>query len=193
VDSNDKLYHDQTKVNQSAGNRITSSLLNRIKDFNEAAKHNLLIDVSGSMEDMVHEEGKSRNEAVSKRQILENLLTKIPDGITKFAFSYTVKEFKGPLPFEGSGTDMTTAFNRMKELGKTEIVLITDGLPDHAPSALQASKGLKIDIIYIGPQPRPKFLEELAGKTGGSFTNINLIKAGATKELESKITLLLNA
>ena len=189
----DKVLYDHTKVNKAASQAISSSLLGRIKQINETAKHNLLIDVSGSMEDEVHEEGKSYRERTTKRAILENLLTKLPEGITKFAFSHKVVEFTGALPFEGQGTRMDYAFEEMKNRGKKEIVLITDGMPDDAHSALEASKGLKINIIYIGPQPRPEFLEQLARKTSGSFTNINLVKAGATKELESKITLLLNA
>lgn len=193
VKTKEELLYDQSKINKATTQAVGSSLLGRIKQINETAKHNLLIDVSGSMEEAVYEEGKSRHEYTTKRAILENLLTKIPDGITKFAFSHKVVEFKGDLPFEGQGTRMDFAFEEMKAKGKKEIVLITDGMPDDEQSALQASKGLKIDIIYIGPQPQPDFLAKLAGRTGGSFTNINLVKAGATKELESKITLLLNA
>lgn len=189
----DSLYQDTSKVNKAATQSVSSSLLGRIKTIHETSKHNLLIDVSGSMEDHVYEEGKDRRESTTKRAILEDLLTKLPEGITKFAFSYSVKEFTGTLPFEGAGTRMDNAFRVMKDKGKRELVLITDGMPDNAESALEESKGLKIDIIYIGPQPQPDFLSKLAGMTGGTFTNINLIKAGATKELENKIQLLLNA
>lgn len=189
----DKVLFDQTKVNKATTSAVGSSLLGRIKQINETAKHNLLIDVSGSMEEEVYEEGKSRYEHTTKRAILEDLLKKLPEGITKFAFSQNVVEFKGDLPFEGQGTRMANAFMEMKSRGKREIVLITDGMPDNKQTALQESKGLKIDIIYIGPQPQPDFLAKLAGRTGGSFTNINLIKAGATKELENKVQLLLGA
>ncbi len=189
---NKDLLHDQTKINKAATS-VASSLLGRIKKIHEAAGHTLLIDVSGSMEDEVYEEGKSRNESTTKRAILEDLLTRIPEGITKFAFSENVIEFTGELPFEGNGTKMSKAFRHMKDKGKKEIVLVTDGMPDNAYTALQESKGLKIDIIYIGPQPRPDFLEQLANQTSGSFTNINLIQKGATKQLESKIQLLLGS
>lgn len=189
----DQLLFDAAKLKKAQTSAISSSLLGRIKKIQESSKHNLLIDVSGSMEDEVYEDGKSRRESVTKRSILEDLLTKIPDEVTKFAFSHTVQEFTGPLPFEGQGTRMAEAFYEMKARGKKEIVLITDGMPDNATAALHESKGLKIDIIYIGPQPRPAFLEELARKTSGSFTNINLIQKGATKELENKVQLLLGA
>lgn len=189
----DKLYKDNSKLNKATTNSVSSSLLGRIKHMNETSKHNLLIDVSGSMEESVHEEGKSRFETTTKRAILEDLLKKIPEDVTKFAFSQNVVEFKGELPFEGGGTRMGYAFEEVKAKGKKEIVLITDGVPDSEEHALQASAGLKIDIIYIGPQPQPTFLSKLANRTGGSFTNINLVKAGATKELENKVQLFLNA
>jgi hypothetical protein len=192
-EAKEELLNTKSNINKSTTNALGSSLLGRIHAYKAEAKNNLLIDVSGSMEERVYEEGKSRHEYTTKRSILEDLLTKIPEGVTKYAFSYNVVEFSGKLPFEGSGTDMAKAFRVMKQKGKKEIVLITDGMPDSAHTALQESKGLKIDIIYIGPQPRPDFLEQLARATSGSFTNINLIKANATKELESKVQLLLGS
>jgi Mg-chelatase subunit ChlD len=81
----------------------------------------------------------------------------------------------------------------MKSEGKREIVLITDGQADDPAGALRSAKGLKIDIVYIGPKPAPDLLNDLANASGGSFVDIDLLHKGATLELENKVTLLLGA
>lgn len=185
----DQLYQDKTKLNKAASS-ISSSLLDRIKAIKEQKNHTLLIDVSGSMSESVSEDGRNYT---TKYQIMQDLLNKVPVQVKKYAFSDYTEEVTGQLPFPDMGTNLAGAFREMKHQGHNEIVLITDGVPDSERDALNESIGLKIEIIYVGPQPRPPFLETLARKSGGSFTNIDLIQSGATKALENKIQLLLGS
>ncbi len=87
-------------------------------------------------------------------------------------------------------TKMHLAFNKLKEDGHTNIVMITDGLPDDKAAALSAALGLDIQILYVGPEPKPAFLDLLANQSGQICTqeNLNLVK-----ELSAKIQLLLDA
>ena len=185
----DNLFQDKTKLNKSTSS-VATSLLDKIQRMKSQSKHNLLIDISGSMADWVE---SNEGESFSKYQLMLTLLEKIPQNITKYAFDSGIEEITDILPLPRGGTDMSRAFDYVKKKGKKEIVLITDGEPDSEKDALLSAKGLKIDIIYIGQQPQPAFLDKLANATGGSFTNIDLIQAGSVLELENKVQLLLGA
>lgn len=119
--------------------------------------------------------------------------------VRRFIFASVCREIKPtdhiPNPF--GSTAMHVAFMEIKNRGITHAVMITDGLPDFADQALIAAVGLRIDILYVGPDPTPKFLKELADKTGGKFDDE--IKFGGSggsgdaKKIESKIRGLLSA
>ena len=72
----------------------------------------------------------------------------------------------------GSGTFLGKAFRVVKAADYKNIVLITDGEPNDPGGervALQAATGLHINIFYVGPEPVPQFLRDLAAQAGGSF------------------------
>src|ERR1700734_894812 len=60
------------------------------------------------------------------------------------------------------GTNMAFAFQVCKQDGHNKAVIITDGQPDSQSQALEASKDMQLEIIYVGPGNRPKFLDKLA-------------------------------
>lgn len=69
---------------------------------------------------------------------------------------------------------MHVAFMEVKAKGVKHIVLLTDGQPDSETMALKHAQGLIVDVIYIGPDPAPLFLEELAKSTNGQYGNNSL-------------------
>lgn len=86
------------------------------------------------------------------------------------------------------------AFETLKNAGIKHCVLVTDGYPDNPAASLIAAKGLKIDIIYIGPPPPPKFLEDLAKATGGSYDgSVSFAAQDGSRQLTSRIKGLLPA
>ncbi len=166
---------------------VTKSLKDRLQRFKTSIKHTLLIDLSGSMFDIM-------DGGESKRNVVENIVRKLPEGVKKFAFSGHVEKIENnQFPDMGGSTRMHEAFQEMHRQGIDEIILLTDGLPDDEARALDAAKGLKIEIIYIGPMPRPDFLERLAHKTNGHFTSVDVLESGAAGELENVIKGLLSA
>lgn len=94
---------------------------------------------------------------------------------------------------EGSNNEIR-AFEALKASGVKHCIFVTDGGADDPPEALKAARGLKIDVIYIGPPPPPRFLKDLATATGGSYDgSITFAKDDGGKLLESKIRGLLPA
>lgn len=127
----------------------------------QAKERCLLLDTSGSMSEDV-EPGQSKIDA------LRSLALQFPHE-RKFAFASGCTEVS-QIPQPGGTTDMAAAFAHIKkEAGIRHAVLITDGLPDSEGAALREARGLRLDILYVGPPPRPAFLERLAQATGGSF------------------------
>lgn len=169
----DKLQ--KAKVSQSL------SILDKLKQMKAARSNVLLIDVSGSMAEEV-------SEMKSKDEHVREILKKLPEGLTTYAFNSYCRRFKdGILPEPSGGTNMSGAFMVMKQNDHYEIVLITDGMPDNSERALLEAQGMKIDIIYIGPEPMPQFLKDLAKKTSGNFTSVDMVAEGASALLENKI------
>jgi hypothetical protein len=96
------------------------------------------------------------------------------------------------LPFHAAGTNMSGAFNALRRAGITHAVLITDGMPDSPDAALLAAEGLKLDIFYVGPQPVPAFLGDLARRTGGAF-GATTLRGSTDHQLTSAVRALLTA
>ena len=127
----------------------------------------LLLDISSSM---LSGAGTGR----SRIEELRDLVVKFP-GVRKFVFPggslwRPVEELAGSFIPEPHGTTpMAEAFASLKQRGLRSAVVITDGRPDSEDEALAEAGGLKLDIIYVGPEPVPQFLIDLARQTGGDF------------------------
>lgn len=137
----------------------------------------LLMDTSGSM---------SGAPIVRLRDIASTFKS-----VRRFEFNSITQELapKQVIGDATGSTNMAGAFSHVKTVGIAHVVLITDGQPDNQDAALASSKGLKIDIIYVGPEPAPPFLEKLANHTGGKYGEASLM----SKEIETKIMGLLPA
>ena len=129
----------------------------------------LLLDCSSSMEGDV-EPGCSKWSAL--RRLLPQFL-----GVRRFAFASDCRSVTD-LPRPSGTTDMAGAFAAVKRAGIRHAVLITDGEPDSEAAALREAKGLRLDIFYVGPPPRPAFLDQLAAATGGTSHSSTLNPRG---------------
>jgi hypothetical protein len=117
--------------------------------------------------------------------------------VRKFDYSDDIRELRpGEECREPMGNNNEpVAFRTLKGLGIRHVVMITDGWPDDPKASLREAIGLKIDIIYIGPPPPPRFLQDLAAATGGSFdgASVTFAKEDGARALEGKIKGLLPA
>lgn len=168
--------NDLTKYNGSVADRLKQKIASR-GGFGPRSTC-LLLDVSGSM----------GGQPILKLRELAQQLNKF----RRFEFSDDCVEL---LPHEkirnaDQGTKMGHAFRYIKKHGITHTVIITDGQPDSEHDALTAAVGLKIDILYVGPDPAPPFLEKLAKMSGGKYGEATL---DSLKELENTVRGLLPA
>jgi len=70
-------------------------------------------------------------------------------------------------------------------------VLVTDGLPDDEESALREASAIALDIFYVGPAPKPEFLDRLArAAKAGSKAELASLSAGSS--LKRQVNLLLS-
>ena len=157
----------------------------------------LLLDVSGSMGDPIMDrvaelEGNSMNSRTRKIDALRALVEEFPR-TRKFWFSGDCEElFPGEaIPEPRTSTALGNALRHLKSREITHAVVITDGCPDSEADAFQAAIGMKLDLFYVGPMPPPKFMEELAKRTGGSFGTSTMGGKEERKQLGMKITALL--
>lgn len=131
----------------------------------------LLLDLSGSM--WRHAGGTSRQ---SRLEALADIVAGLPyvrrfgfsNGCLEIPLNQRISEIWADLDF-GSGTDLAAAFDTIKAAKVTTAILITDGLPDNDAAALIAATGLKLHIFYVGPEPVPAFLQDLARAVNGTF------------------------
>jgi len=143
----------------------------------------LLLDISGSMDEEC-EPGPAKIKA------LRQLVAKLPTAPT-YAFADDVRQVKpSAIPDADGGTDMARAFDRIKKDGYSSAVLITDGLPNDEDQALRSTHGLTLEIFYVGPLPKPAFLDRLAKVAGGKAHDADLGRRGS-EQLEVKIRGLL--
>lgn len=122
----------------------------------------LLLDISSSMNGL----------KIAKLRTLADQFK----GTRRFEFSTWCQElaFTEQISDDGGGTAMHVAFEFIKKAGIKHTVLITDGEPDNEQLALDAAKGLRIDILYVGPDPAPDFLRHLCRGTGGKYGDVTL-------------------
>jgi hypothetical protein len=108
-----------------------------------------------------------------------------------YVFADDVRQVKpSAIPDPYGTTDMARAFDRIKGDAYRSAVLITDGLPNDEQQALRSAKGLTLEIFYVGPPPKPAFLDQLAAVTGGQAYAADLGRKGS-QQLEVKIRGLL--
>ena len=109
-----------------------------------------------------------------------------------YAFSVACKRVCDEIPEPRGGTALHLAFLRLRADGITRAVLITDGLPDDEDAALREVRGLGLDIFYVGPAPKPEFLDRLAAaaRAGSRAEQASLSGAGS-EALLGRATLLL--
>lgn len=191
TDAVKKMNDDLDKRNTTLLSKI-GSLKAKIEERKTMSKHVLLCDVSASMDGLVTgSDGEARaidivqsvvdNFAGANIYAFHSSCDKVPQGSTD------IGQPRG-------GTQMHIAFQTMHMQGHKQLTILTDGQPDSPSLAIKAAKGLILNIIYIGPPPRPQFLEDLAKSTGGTFDTVELINSRSFKaELTSKIKGLLGA
>ena len=149
----------------------------------EPEKTCLLLDVSGSMAD-------EAGPGVSRI----NALRKVVCGLTAqyiYAFSRGCRRIsRENIPDPQSTTAMAQAFAKIKSQSITRAVLVTDGLPDDEDAALREAAGLSLEIFYVGPAPKPEFLDRLAraAKPGSKAELVSL----AAPDLQRRVNLLLS-
>lgn len=133
----------------------------------------LLFDVSGSMALMVSLSDPRRRRRIDE---LRTLAQQFSADVRRFQFSCTCDELEKDEEISEpiAGTGMHTAFQTLKTSGITHVVMITDGIPDSEDMAIRYSQGLKIDVLYVGPDPAPPFLRKLAAETGGQYGGFSL-------------------
>lgn len=169
-------------IKKSSTNSIVSTnLRDKISILKKTRNTCILADVSGSMDEYI-------NPGERKIDALKFCLTDFKL-IKLYAFSsqcYVVTE----LPNPGGSTALHRAFQVIKQDNIKKVILLTDGQPDNCEWALKEANGLEIHIIYIGPQPAPQFLADLASTHGGTFS-IEEVKN--RKAIIGKITGFLNA
>jgi len=124
--------------------------------------------------------------------LLKKALAEVVDikSIPTFAFDSVVVKLTSVLEIhEPRGfTDMAKAFNEVRRYGYTNLILVTDGYPDNAEQALNAAIGMCIDIVYVGPEPIPRFLQRLADQCQGT---LQIGKLADVKAITRTITGLL--
>jgi Mg-chelatase subunit ChlD len=133
----------------------------------------VLIDQSGSMAAHDAPGGLSRFDAAQNE--LSRLQRENPGRVAVVEFSNTVRFCPGGVPSrEGAMTDMAAALRFAKVVdGASQIVLISDGLPDSQNDALAVARTYTspIHTIYIGSERDTDggraFLQRLAAACGG--------------------------
>jgi hypothetical protein len=92
----------------------------------------------------------------------------------------------------GGGTMLGLALETVRRAGTVHVVLITDGLPTDPEVALRAVRGLRLDIFYVGPQPAPPFLAQLA-RAAAAGSSSQVASLARRKELTQAVRGLLGS
>jgi hypothetical protein len=143
----------------------------------------LLLDTSGSMVEECEP-------GVSKIQALRTLVKKLPT-CPVYIFADKVQRIEASaIPAPDGWTNMALAFDRIRQDGYLSAVLITDALPNDPQLALKSAAGLALEIFYVGPSPKPAFLDQLAAVAGGQAHTADLGRNGSG-QLEVQIRGLL--
>lgn len=152
----------------------------------------VIVDTSASMASEDSREGRSRYEVACEE--LARLQADCPGRIAVISFSHDVRFCPGGIPvYLGENTDLAAAlrFAKIADLPGMRFILISDGEPDDETAALSiaASYSSRLDVIYVGPEERPRgrdFLERLARSHGGQA-----MTADRARELAATVQQLL--
>jgi len=147
----------------------------------------LLLDVSGSMCDPA-EPGIRKIDAL--RSVVRGLTAP-----AIYAFARICKRVtRETIPEPEGGTALHVAFARIKSHRFTRAVLVTDGLPDDEDAAIREAVSLELDILYVGPAPKPDFLDRLA-RAAKAGSQAHLASLGSTDRpaLQQQVRRLLTA
>lgn len=154
----------------------------------------IIVDVSGSMEDMDSRGGKSRYMVACEE--LATIQKTLPGKIAVIAFSDFPQFVPSGLPMlVGRGTDMARAleFARVADVSGVRFILVSDGEPNDREQTLAIARKFhgRIDTVYVGPEAYPvgrDFLMQLSKLSGGAN-----VTADRVKELAEKTLMLLGA
>lgn len=110
--------------------------------------HVVLADVSGSMAEPA---GRRR-----KVDVLAEALQGVPAGSRLVAFCDVVIPLASPsqMPSPAGSTALHLALDHCRQIGATDILVISDGHPDNEAAALAIAEAMdaRIDVIYCGPE-----------------------------------------
>lgn len=145
----------------------------------------LLLDCSGSM---AEDAGDGRTKIEALREVARDIAC--PNMVAFSDSPFVVADPRNL--FAGGNTMLGLALETVRQAGASHVALITDGLPTDPDRALRAAKGLRLDIFYVGPQPAPPFLAQLAraAATGSSSQSASLARH---KELAQAVRGLLGS
>ena len=138
----------------------------------------LLLDYSGSM-------SSDCEPGISKIQALRDIVSKL-SGIRIIAFNDIAWILDNINATPRGGTYMSKAILYAQSMNYKQAVMVTDGEDAFCDqnAALEAVKDFQLQILYVGPGPRPEFLDKL----GSKCTTESLSRP---QELEGKLRLLL--
>lgn len=160
----------------------------------------VVVDISGSMDTRDAGDGHRRIDVA--RMELAKLQKKMQGQIAVVEFNYQASWRRDGMVGEpAGGTNLSGALEYVRDLvgpglPRVQVVVVSDGSPDVAESALAEAKliagaGAKLSAVYCGPDngdEGKRFLRRLAALGGGESAEALLVKA-----LEQQITKLLTA
>lgn len=185
-------YHRRNQIVRSR--RDVATTKPGVRDVTRETPHNcdmVIADLSGSMAERAFE-GKSRY------QCLQEALKPFKGRVQVLAFNSRVWEVDADaLPTPDMYTAMHKALDTAIQLEPIHVLLISDGIPDSKPSAIDSATQLAnnciIDTMYIGPQDETAAIEtmkEIAHIGRGRFFNFQIDQQSPAL-LEAKIDQLL--
>jgi hypothetical protein len=175
---------------------LKTSLLRELKETKKYIEEEndcvLLLDVSGSMADYAGEKTKIQ-------QLSEVVNSGDFKKLKKIIFSGFVREVQFVDLRTYGSTDLASGVRYLSVFpGLKKVILVSDGCPDDEYSALNegrilASRGVKVDIIYLGPggDQGEAFMKQLAALTGGQATTIKTSNLLIAEDIKREMKLLL--
>lgn len=141
----------------------------------------MLLDVSGSMDN--HDSSGTR-----KIDALRTIVDRLRETHTWTQIVFESQAYQSDIIIEPTGgTNLTAALNMAADGHAKHIIVVSDGSPDNAQSALECAKtrlaGVPIDTFYVGPEGGygQQFLADLASMTGGKHgvaTEVHALTSG---------------
>lgn len=162
----------QEIIKRAAANKIDGPVA-RIKKrlADSTSEIVILADCSGSMSDFIGSVGIRKCDHL--KIALADVLKYYPT-IKIIAFNSTARVIDGltDLPAPSGGTALAKALVVASKFKPRKTIIISDGLPDSQPLALEAAEAITgvIDVIYCGPEGSPAidFMQRLARDCGGT-------------------------